>query len=101
RAVGLHHAGDRRRRGLRGLSAGRGRGAFGMRIRPATSADLPPIVGISKDGVADRFATADTSPVTVDRRTRWFEAHDDEYPIYVLDHEGSVGAWYSLIPSRS
>ncbi len=72
-----------------------------MTIRPATIADLPAIVDIYNDAVADRFATADTSPVTVEQRRAWFHTHDDEYPIYVLEHEGSVGAWYSLSPYRS
>ena len=72
-----------------------------MTIRPATIAELPAIVDIYNDAVADRFATADTSPVTVDQRRSWFDGHDDEYPIYVLEHEGSVGAWYSLSPYRS
>ena len=65
-----------------------------MTIRPATIADLPAIVDIYNDAVADRFATADTSPVTVEQHTPWFDAHDDEYPIYVLEHEGSASAWY-------
>jgi len=67
-----------------------------MTVRPATIADLPAIVEIYNHAVADRFATADTSPVTVDQRRPWFEAHDD-----VLEYEGSVGAWYSLSPYRS
>ena len=41
RAVGLHHAGDRRRRGLRGLSAGRVCRAFAMTIRPRRSPTFP------------------------------------------------------------
>jgi hypothetical protein len=53
-----------------GLSAGRVREAFAMTIRAATIADLPSIVDIYNDAVADRFATADTSPVTVDQRRR-------------------------------
>lgn len=72
-----------------------------MTIRPATIADLPAIVDIYNHAVADRFATADTSPVTVDQRRPWFEAHDDEYPICVLEHEGSIAGWYSLSPYRS
>jgi phosphinothricin acetyltransferase len=72
-----------------------------MTIRPATIADLPAIVDIYNHAVADRFATADTSPVTVDQRRPWFEAHDAEYPMCVLEHEGAIGGWYSLSPYRS
>ena len=70
-------------------------------MRPATLADLPAIVDIYNDAVADRFATADTSPVTVEQRTPWFYEHDHEYPIYVLEDEDRVRAWYSLSAYRS
>ena len=70
-------------------------------IRRATVTDLPAIVDIYNQAVADRFATADTSPVTVEQRTPWFEEHDEEYPICVLESEGSVRGWYSLSSYRS
>ena len=70
-------------------------------IRRATVNDLPAIVGIYNQAVADRFATADTSPVTVEQRRPWFEEHDDEYPICVVESEGSVRGWYSLSTYRS
>ena len=38
-------------------------------IRRATLADLSAIVDIYNQAVADRFATADTTPVTVEQRT--------------------------------
>lgn len=70
-------------------------------IRPATLSDLPAIVSIYNQAVADRFATADTSPVTVEQRRAWFEEHDDEYPIRVIESEGCVRGWYSLSAYRS
>jgi len=70
-------------------------------IRPATLSDLPAIVGIYNEAVADRFATADTSPVTVEQRRSWFDDHDDDYPICVLEAEGSIRGWYSLSTYRS
>ena len=72
-----------------------------MTIRRATVADLPAIVGIYNHAVADRFATADTAPVTVEQRRPWFEEHSDEYPVYVLEFDGSVRGWYSLSAYRS
>jgi L-amino acid N-acyltransferase YncA len=70
-------------------------------IRRATLADLAAIVDIYNQAVADRFATADTSPVTVAQRRPWFEEHDEEYPICVLESGGSVRGWYSLSTYRS
>ena len=70
-------------------------------IRPATLSDLPAIVDIYNEAVTDRFATADTSPVTVDQRRPWFDDHGHEYPICVLEAEGSVRGWYSLSTYRS
>jgi phosphinothricin acetyltransferase len=72
-----------------------------MMIRRATDADLPAIVGIYNEAVADRFATADTSPVTVEQRRTWFDEHNDEYPIHVLDTDGLVCGWYSFSAYRS
>ena len=70
-------------------------------IRRATVADLADIVQIYNDAIADRFATADTTPITIEQRRQWFDEHDDEYPIYVLEEEGSVRAWYSLSAYRA
>ena len=69
-----------------------------MTIRPATIADLPAIVDIYNDAVADRFATADTSPVTVEQRRPWFDAHDDEYRSTCSNTKGRSGAWYAAQP---
>ena len=67
-------------------------------IRRATLADLAAIVDIYNQAVADRFATADTSPVTVEQRRPWFEEHDEEYPICVLESEGSSEAGIRSAP---
>ena len=45
-------------------------------IRIATDTDLPAIVEIYNEAVAERFATADLTPVTLERREQWFEEHD-------------------------
>lgn len=70
-------------------------------IRRATHADLSAIVNIYNQAVGDRFATADTSPVTVEQRQAWFDEHDDEYPIHVLESDGLVCGWYSFSAYRS
>jgi L-amino acid N-acyltransferase YncA len=71
-------------------------------IRGASVADLPGIVAIYNEAVAQRFATADLSPVTVDSRRAWFDEHDPiDFPVWVLAHEGQVLGWCSLSAYRS
>jgi L-amino acid N-acyltransferase YncA len=66
-------------------------------IRLATDTDLPAIVGIYNEAVAERFATADLMPVTLDGRRTWFAEHDTSaFPIYVFDEDGLVRGWCSL-----
>src|SRR5512140_2620131 len=50
--------------------------ASAQRVRLADRADLPAIVAIYNEAVADRFATADLDPITTDARAGWFAAHD-------------------------
>ena len=71
-------------------------------IRIATDTDLPAIVEIYNEAVAERFATADLTPVTLERREQWFEEHDPSaFPIYVFDEDGVVRGWCSLSCYRS
>ena len=70
-------------------------------IRTATVDDLAAIVAIYNQAVAQRFATADLEPVTVDQRTEWFHEHDPAIlPIYVAEREGAVVGWCSLSAHR-
>jgi phosphinothricin acetyltransferase len=71
-------------------------------IRSAQESDLPAIVAIYNQAVADRFATADLSPVTIDRRKQWFDEHEPSaFPIYVFEDDGVVRGWCSLSCYRS
>jgi len=70
-------------------------------VRLADRADLPAIVAIYNEAVADRFATADLEPVTMEARAAWFDAHDPHaYPIYVVEQDGAVAGWCSLTAYR-
>ena len=70
-------------------------------IRSATLDDLAAIVAIYNEAVAERFATADLEPVTVEQRSAWFHEHDPAtLPIYVADRAGAVVGWCSLSPHR-
>lgn len=73
-----------------------------MLLRPAQKIDLPGIVEIYNQAVADRFCTGDTEPVSVQDRRDWFDQHSaDTYPIYVAEEEGELLGWCSLSPYRT
>jgi len=70
-------------------------------IRTAAFSDLPEIVAIYNEAVAQRFATADLDPVTIADRSQWFHVHDPaSYPIFVAEREGTVAGWCSLSAHR-
>lgn len=67
-------------------------------FRLAQAADLPEIVAIYNSTVSSRQATADLSPVSVNSRMMWFDAHRRAHrPLYVLcDAARQVAAWSAL-----
>ncbi|MBC7972272.1 MAG: N-acetyltransferase [Verrucomicrobia bacterium] len=65
-----------------------------MYIRNAVEADLAAIVAIYNSTIACHTVTADLTPVTVESRLGWFQAHSpDKRPLWVMDVEGEVGGW--------
>ncbi|MFW2405403.1 MAG: N-acetyltransferase family protein [Gammaproteobacteria bacterium] len=72
-----------------------------MNIRLADAADLPAVVDIYNEAIADRNATADLSPVSVEGRAAWLSEHPpDTYPVFVAERGGGVVGWCSLSPYR-
>lgn len=66
-------------------------------IRDATGSDLPAIVAIYNASIPGRLATADTAPVTVEDRRKWFESFDPERrPIWVSHAGERVTGWLGL-----
>lgn len=66
-------------------------------IRDAVLGDLPSIVEIYNSTVPGRMVTADTEPVTVDSRKKWFEEHSPEHrPLWVALHNGRICGWLSF-----
>lgn len=64
--------------------------------RLALPADLPAIVAIYNSTVASRMVTADTEPVTVASRERWFDEHQpDRRPLWVTEQQGRITGWMS------
>jgi phosphinothricin acetyltransferase len=66
-------------------------------IRDAREADLPRIVAIYNEAVPGRRATADTQPVSVPSRRRWFQEHSSERrPLWVAERDGTLVGWLSF-----
>ena len=65
--------------------------------RAATRKDLPQIVEIYNATIPSRMVTADTEPVSVESRVRWFEEHTpDRRPLWVIEDAGRIAAWLSF-----
>ena len=69
-----------------------------MKFRNALQTDLPVIVEIYNSTVAGRMVTADTTPVTVESRQQWFDAHTpDKHPLWIVeDDDENIIGWVSL-----
>jgi phosphinothricin acetyltransferase len=65
--------------------------------RLARRGDLAQIVEIYNSTVPSRMVTADTEPVSVESRVRWFEEHTPGHrPLWVVEEAGRVAAWLSF-----
>jgi len=64
--------------------------------RIATIADLGRIVEIYNWAILNTTATFDTETKTISQRESWFNEHDDQFPIIVIEEEDKVLAWGSL-----
>jgi L-amino acid N-acyltransferase YncA len=67
-------------------------------FRNATFNDLPKIVEIYNSTIASRIVTADTEPVSVESRHKWFEEHNhDKRPLLVMeDDQNKIVGWMSF-----
>jgi len=68
-----------------------------MLFRNATTEDLKEIVEIYNTTIAGRMVTADTEPVTVDSRIKWFNEHSPEKrPLWMVEEDGVCVGWVSF-----
>jgi phosphinothricin acetyltransferase len=70
----------------------------GMRpltTRLATPADAAAIAAIYNEGIADRIATFETEPRTVEQLAAALEEKGERYPTVVAERDGRVIAWAS------
>lgn len=66
-------------------------------IRDATLEDLPAIVEIYNSTVPGRMVTADTEPVTVESRKKWFNEHSpNSRPMWVVEIDNTICGWLSF-----
>jgi len=71
------------------------------KIRPATHNDLESINTIYNLAIPSGFSTADTEPITMRERVKWFKKHiPDRYPVFVADVDQKVVGWICLSPYR-
>jgi L-amino acid N-acyltransferase YncA len=67
-----------------------------MEIRDASIDNLPAIVAIYNSTIPSRMVTADTEPVSVASRQRWFEEHSPgRRPLWVALDGNRVAGWLS------
>ena len=69
-----------------------------MKFRDAIVSDLGEIVEIYNSTVPTRMVTADTEPVTVDSKLKWFQEHSSaKRPLWVIENEkNSIIGWVSF-----
>jgi phosphinothricin acetyltransferase len=61
-----------------------------IRYRNATQEDLVRIVEIYNSTIASRMVTADTEPVTLSSRQKWFAEYDSEKrPLWVVENSNT------------
>ncbi len=72
-----------------------------MNIRIAKIEDLEAIVNIYNQAIAVGHKTADTTPVTIDGRKKWFDEHTpDKYPILVAQDNDEVIGYLTISSYR-
>jgi phosphinothricin acetyltransferase len=69
-----------------------------INIRQAVLSDIPAIVDIYNEAIANTVATFDTEPKSVEQQISWFHLHGPKHPILVAELEGKLVGWASLNP---
>lgn len=65
--------------------------------RDAERSDLARIVEIYNSTIASRMVTADTEPVSVQSREKWFYEHSSTHrPLWVMQLQGEIVGWVSF-----
>ncbi len=67
-----------------------------LKIRQATTDDLPAVTEIYNEAILTTNATFDNEPKTLEEQSTWFSSHDQNHPVLVAEQDGTVVAWASL-----
>ena len=69
-----------------------------LAFRDATNSDLAKIVEIYNTTIPSRMVTADTEPVTVESRQKWFDEHSPtRRPLWVIEDDSkAIIGWVSF-----
>lgn len=67
-----------------------------MLIRAAAEADVPAILEIHNQGIADRVATLDLEPHTYEQKIAWYRGHGATEPILVASEQSQVVGFVAL-----
>ena len=69
-----------------------------LKFRDAAQHDLPRIVEIYNSTIASRMVTADTAPVSVTSRQKWFDEHNaSKRPLWLIEDENNqIIGWVSF-----
>lgn len=70
-------------------------------VRAARADDAADIARIYNEGIADRVATFETEPRTVERMARTLAERGDRFPTVVVERDGHVIAWAGASEYRS
>ena len=73
----------------------------GFTVRLATGADAAAIAAIYNEGIADRVATFETDPRTVEQIQAQLADKGERYPTVVVERDGRVVAWAGAGAYRS
>lgn len=67
-----------------------------MNLRQSKAEDLSRVVEIYNSSIPGRLSTADTSPVTNERKKSWFFSHSKQRPLLIYEESGSITGWASI-----
>ena len=67
-----------------------------MDIRHAKEADLAAVVNIYNQSIPSRMATADTQPVTVESKLKWYRERPKSRPLWIATEKEKILGWLSF-----
>jgi phosphinothricin acetyltransferase len=71
-----------------------------MVIRKAEIKDIDSIDTIYNQAIYSKYIVADLTPWTPKKRIKWFEDHNNNYPIFVAEKEHDVIGYITISPYR-